>query len=206
MHSLRARFRGEIKAKLDGEWMAFTSDQVNTFDRPTRIFRMEARQFGVPFVALHRYVGEHATMQVRVAELFDVVDARGPQMNTSETVTMLNDMCMLAPAALLDADITWRQLDAHRLEASFTHAGNTVRAELTFDEGGDLIGFVSHDRYLSEDGEHFENLPWSTPFRDHRDFAGVRIAGHGDAVWLREDGPFEYGRFELVSLEYDVGP
>lgn len=200
---MHVQFRGEIRSSPDSGWMPFTADQHTRFDPPSRRFLMDASKLGVPFTALHRYVGDAATMQVRVAELFEVVDARGPQMNQSETVTMLNDLCLLAPAALLDADIRWRELDEGRLEATFTHAGNTVRAVLEFDAAGDLVGFVSDDRFLSADGQRFESLPWSTPILEHRELAGVRVAARAKAEWLRPEGPLEYGRFELTSLTYD---
>ena len=95
--------------------------QHNFFDQPrARVFLMEASRYGIPFVALHRYVGDAATMQVRVASLFDIVDARGPEMNQGETVTMFNDMCLLAPASLVDADVEWQEIDGHSVRGTFT--------------------------------------------------------------------------------------
>ncbi len=44
------------------------------------------------------------------ARLF-IVEARGPEMNRSETVTLLNDMCLLAPATLIEPRIAWEELE-----------------------------------------------------------------------------------------------
>jgi hypothetical protein len=58
--------------------------------------------FGLPVDGLHLYAEPEASMQIKIAHLLQVVDAKGPEMNQSETVTMFNDMCLLAPATLID--------------------------------------------------------------------------------------------------------
>ena len=47
---------------------------------------MKASQSGIPLEALRMFAGRDARMQVRVLSLFDMVDARGPEMNQGETV------------------------------------------------------------------------------------------------------------------------
>ena len=204
VHDLRARWHGQMRNGTDASWMDIRAEQVELFDEPTRLFYMEASRMGVPFVGLHVYTGDAATMRVRVASLFDVVDARGPEMNRSETVTLFNDMCLLAPASLLGAHVEWQTLGERRVGGTFSNAGNRVSAVLTFDADGDLVNFVSNDRDRSADGKTYENLPWSTPVRDYKDFGGTRVAAHGDALWKEAQGDFVYARFELESLELNV--
>ena len=204
VRDVRARFTGTFRGRPDGPWMRFRSEQHNVFDRPARLFLMDATLFGVPLSALHVYTGPHATMRVRVAGLFDVVDARGPEMDQGETVTLFNDLCVLAPGALVGAPVRWREIDARTVEAAYTNAGHTIRATLNFDANGDLVDFVSNDRFLSADGKTYRSLPWSTPVRDVRDFGGVRLPAHGDAVWRAPEGDYVYGRFDLQSVEYNV--
>ncbi len=204
VRDVRARFTGTFKAAPDGKWMRFRSEQHDFFDRPARFFLMEAAQAGVPLAGLHVYRGPSATMRIRVAGLFDVVDARGPEMDQGETVTLFNDLCVLAPGALVGAPVRWREIDARTVEAAYTNAGHTIRATLHFDANGDLADFVSHDRFLSADGKTYRRLPWSTPVRDFRDFGGGRLPAHGDAVWRAPEGDFVYGRFDLQSVEYNV--
>ncbi len=204
VRNVRARFLGQIRSRPDAAWMPFRSVQLNTFETPSRRFFMEATMMGVPFDALHRYVGPSATMVVRVAGLFGVVDARGVEMNQSETVTMFNDICVLAPAAIVDAGVRWEPRDERSVRATWTYGEHTIHATLTFDEAGDLTGFVSEDRFLSADGKSFRLLPWSTPLSDYRAIAGVRIAHYGVAKWLAPEGEIEYGHFVLDALEYNV--
>lgn len=204
VHNFRARFRGEIKNKPNAGWMAFTARQHTFFDEPTRLFLIESALFGIPFDGLHVYVGPSATMQVKVASLLTVVDAKGPEMNRGETVTLFNDMCVLAPATLIDKSILWEALGSLSAKATFTNAGNTISAVLSFNDQGELINFFSDDRYQSADGKTYKLFRWSTPMRDYRSFGGVRVASRGDAIWHMPEGDLTYGRFELVELEYNV--
>jgi len=204
VRNIRVRWHGQMRNGIDAPWMAARIEQIETFDEPTRLFYMEASRYGVPFQGLHEYIGDSATMRVRVASLFEVVNARGSEMNRSETVTLFNDMCLLAPATLLDANATWRVLDDHKVRGTFTNAGNTISAELSFDAQGDLVLFVSNDRDQSADGKTYRNLPWSTPVTAYRDFGAARVAAKGEAVWHEPSGPFVYGRFEIESLEANV--
>jgi hypothetical protein len=204
---LHAVFHARFRTARDAPWMKATVDQYEFFGRsPRRLFLMDASRAGVPFTAFHRYVGDAATMQVRAAGLVDVADARGADMTASETVTLFNDMCLLAPAALLDAPVTWRPLGERQLEATYTNAGHTISAILTFDAAGDLVGFASNDR-LQSDGRTSRRLPWSTPVSGYRDFGGARLAAVGHTRWREPDGDeWTYGEFTLERIDYDVGP
>jgi len=204
VRNLRALFRAEFRRSSTAKWMPASAEQYNSYDPPARLFFMRARQLGIPFDAFHRYIGEAATMEVKVLGVIPVVAAGGPEMTQSETVTMLNDMCFLAPAALLDADISWQAIDEGQVRATFTNAGKTVSAVLSFDDHGDLVGFLSHDRYQS-DGRSHRLLPWSTPLSGHRDFGGYRLPAKGEARWQEPSGEWAYGRFLLLEIAYNVG-
>ena len=188
-------------------WMAAAVDQHNFFvgPAPARLFFTRASQWGIPFVVLHRYVGDAATMQVRIAGLFEIVNASGPEMTQAETVTLFNDICILAPAVLVDAPVRWQTVGDRQVKGTYTNAGKTISAVLSFDDAGDLVGFVSEDRYQS-DGKTYKRLPWSTPLRSYRDFGGVRLAAEGDAYWREPDGEWPYGRFVLSGSRTTTAP
>jgi hypothetical protein len=200
----RATISGRIRGGADQPWMTWTGEQVNTFgSRPSRVFYMDATMKGLPTDVLHAYVGPVATMQVRVASLINMVDAHGPEMDQAETVTLLNDLCVLAPAALVDAPIAWTPVDDHRAVARFTNAGHTVGAVLTFDDD-ELVDFVSDDRLAaSANGRTFTPQRWSTPITDYRCFGGRSVGARGYARWHPAGGPsFDYLEFRVHDIVY----
>ncbi len=120
-----AEISGRIRGGATDPWMPWTGEQTNTFgSEPSRVFFMDATMRGIPTDVLHASVGSSARTRVRVASLLPIADAHGPEMIQAETVTVLNDLCVLAPAALVDAPIDWQTLGARRVRATFTNAGH----------------------------------------------------------------------------------
>ena len=145
--NFQARIHGRIRAGTTTAWMSFTGQQVNTYGpEPSRLFFMDATMFGLPVDILHTYVGPSATMRVKACSLVPMVNAAGPDMDQAETVTVFNDLCILAPAAIIDAPVTWQRVDDHHVCGTFINGAHTVTAELVFSDDHDLIDFISDDR------------------------------------------------------------
>jgi hypothetical protein len=203
----RIVWRGRIRGGPEEPWMEFTAEQHNVLGPPSRFFLMDATRGGLPVDVLHAYRGGTATMQVRLLSLVPMVDARGPEMDQAETVTVLNDLALFAPGALLDPRISWEAVDSITARALFTVGSERVSATLHFDpRSGELVDFVSDDRYAADsDGGTFRIVRWSTPVEGYRDFDGVRAPSRGVGLWHPEGSePWAYLEGEVVELE--VGP
>lgn len=200
-----ASIAGRIRNGPDTEWMRFRGVQVNTFGvEPSRVFFMDATMKGLPADVLHTYVGAEARMRVRAASAVRIIDVSGPEMTQAETVTLLNDLLLFAPAAIVDAPITWTEIDDRHMKATFTNAGHTVSAVLAFDDSGRLVDFVSDDRLaLSQDGHSVTACRWSTPVREFRTFQGRQSVADGIGRWHPTDGlAFNYLEMEVEDVTY----
>lgn len=205
--SFRATWTGRIRSSASAPWMAFTAEQVNRLDLPRRHFLMDATMKGLPVAVLHAFDERGATMRVRLLSVVSMVDAKGPDLTRAETVTLFNDLCILAPGALVSPLIAWEPIDGRRARASFSLRGHKIRAELHFNEAGELVDFSSDDRLAgSPDGRTFTPQRWTTPLRNYAQMGPVRVATHGETVWHPSSGPYAYGEFELTSLVYNVVP
>lgn len=202
--SFRVRFTGRIRGGADAPWMAFTGEQRNVVDPSARMFFMSATMRGVPVYALHTYENNDARMRVKVLSLFPVVDASGVDFTRTETVTLLNDLCILAPAALVGRSIQWKEIDALSTEAIFTQGPNTVHATLLFDDSGALINFWSDDRpSLSDDGIHFVPQRWSTPVGNYRQHGPFRLASRGEGHYGVGANEYAYIQFDDLDVRYN---
>ena len=170
-------FKGDIRSK-GGPWMPFTTTQVNTFDPPTRAFWMDATMKGLPTKGYHRYNDGEAHMRIKVLGTFPVIDISSAELDTAETVTWFNDLCLFAPGALIDKRITWEAIDDHRARALIVHKGISISAELVFDAQDRLVNFISNDRYYLEEDKSMTRCRFSTPARDHRVENGVLVPGY----------------------------
>ena len=201
--NFRAVSQGMMKRSIKSDWIGITAHQYDFFDNRARLFFIESSLYGVPFDGLHMYVGNEATMRIRVASLFPIVHAQGEKMTRAETVTLFNDMCLMAPATLIDTSIQWETVDSLKARARFTNRGNAIAAELVFNEKGEMTDFISNDRYLSADGKTYESYPWSTPVKDYRDFGGMKVAAYGEAIWHMPEGEYSYAKFDVKEIEYN---
>jgi hypothetical protein len=203
VRNMRVRFDAQMRSSATSPWMQATATQYEFFDPPARLFYMNATRSGVPLDVFHRYVDGAATFQVRVASLFPMVDKRGSVLTRAETVTLMNDIVVMAPAAVLDLPFTWKPVSDRSLLATLSNAGNTVSATLTFDAAGDLVGFLSNDR-TQEDAKGSRNVPWSTPISGYGEVDGIRIGTLGDANWVETSGEWTYGKFQIRAIAYNV--
>jgi len=201
VHNMRLTFAAQMRGSGTSPWMAATATQCEFFDPPARLFHMRASRAGIPMDILHRYVDGAATFQVRVAGLIPVVDKHGIGLTTDETVTLMNDVLIMAPAAVLELPFTFEPTGERSLRATFRNAGFAVTADLTFDAAGDLVGFLSADRAHDREGGP---ATWSTPILEYREVDGIRIAARADANWIDATGEWTYGRFEITSIAYNV--
>lgn len=205
--SLSATFHGRIRSGPDAAWMPFTGAQVNTYGpRPQRAFLMHATRSGLPVTVLHQFRDTTATMQVRLLSVVPVANAAGPEMDQGETVTVFNDLVVMAPGAVPHAPVDWTAVDDRHVRGAFTVGEQTVSALLTFDAQHDLVDFVSDDRSrASADGRDYTAQRWSTPLATHRDDDGRRVLATGAAQWHapEPEGTFTYLDFFVDDVTYN---
>ena len=202
--NFRGTFDGRMRSSENAGWMKISVEQYNFFTIPTRMFYINGRMFGIPCYGIHAYKDQTGYMLIKVLGLIPVVNGRGPEMNQGDCVTLFNDMCLLAPASLIDKRITWETVDDLTVKAKFCNGSITVSAVLYFNDSGELINFESDDRYLSNTGATYEKLRWSTPIKEYRDMDGFRLASYAEAVWTMADGSlFKYADFNIKSIEYN---
>lgn len=204
VQNFHAVISGKFKLQENSRRLNIHAEQYNFYDQPSRFFYISSRLFGIPIAGLHMYSGSAATFQIKLASLIPVVNAYGEIMTKGETVTLFNDMCALAPATLIAKSIQWETIDPLTVRATFTNQGYTISALLYFNQAGELMNFVSDDRYQQVKGNTFANFRWSTPMRDYQEFNGHKLFSNGEVIWHMPDHEFVYAQFHLSSLAYNV--
>ncbi|MFN8208395.1 MAG: DUF6544 family protein [Bacteroidales bacterium] len=197
-------FDGQLRSSPSGKWMQLKVRQASFFDLPTRLFYIRASMMGIPARGLHFYKNANASMRIKVLSLFPIIDEKGPVMDRSETVTFFNDMCLLAPATLLDPAIEWTVKDSLIVNGRFTVNGITVSADLYFNKEGQLINFISTDRACYAGKGNYRYAPWSTPVKEYGSFSGRCIPIEAEAIWQFPEGDFCYGIFKVKELQYNL--
>jgi hypothetical protein len=204
VRNFKVVFEGEFRTNPKQDWAKIKAAQYTDLIDTKRLYFMDMKMFGLPVYGLHKYADGKATMLGKIAGLITVIDGKGKEMNEGETVTVFNDMCMLAPGSLIDSRIEWQEVDSTTVKAAFTNKGIKINATLYFNDKGELINFTSEDRYCSPTGKTYEKFRWSTPVKDYKDFNGVRISSAGEAIWSMPEGDYSYGRIGIKEIQYNV--
>lgn len=198
--SMYTEMTGEMR-RQGGAYFPLTAEQHNFFDRPTRLFFMKGWMFGLTVPGYHRYQDQSAMMNVRLFGLLPLVKVDGEAMFEADTVTMFNDMCLMAPATLIDQRIAWQTIDDLTVKATFTNQGVAVSALLHFNGEGQLVNFISHDRW---DVSAMKQYPFSTPVSRYHNLNGYNLPTYGEMIWHYPDGDFVYGKLEINSVTYNI--
>lgn len=201
VRAFHATFRGRIRSGPDAPWIELRGEQTNAVEPTVRLFYLDATMKGLPVDGLHAYAPDGARMRVRLLSLLTVADGGGVDFSRTETVTVLNDLCVMAPGALVDRRIAWKTIDARTVEATFTQGPHTVRATLLFDDRGALVDFWSDDRpALAPDGRTFLPQRWSTPIGGYRLQGGLMLASRGEARYAAPGGEYTYIEFDDLTI------
>ena len=200
VNNFKIEFTGKIRKNEQSEWMSFSSEQYNFMETPTRLFFMKAVMKGLPVAGYHCFKNGVAYMDIRLLSVFKVLYQDGMEMNLSETVTFFNDMCCLAPPTLIDKRIKWLKVEGNKVKASFTNNNITIDAWLYFNDKGELVNFISEDRYSADARKQ---LPWSTPLKEYQEIKGYKLMKNAETIYSYTDKELCYGTFKLVSVEYN---
>lgn len=203
VQNVRIAFEGRMKLDPQKDWFNVKTQQYNFIDNPTRMFFIQANMFGIPVVGLDSYKNGKGNMLIKLAGLFTVADAKGPEMDRGEAVTLFNDMCLLAPSTLIDKRIQWKAVDSLTAKATFNDNGCKVSAVLYFNDQGELTNFITDDRYYAQIGKSYQKVRWSTPVQDYKDYNGYKLPSYGEAIWHFPEGDYCYAKFNIKEVEYN---
>lgn len=204
VNNFRIDFVGKIRDHAKPVWMELTSEQYNFIKTPTRLFYLDATMKVLPVGGFHSFKNGVAFMDIRLLSIFQVAYMAGKEAGISETVTFFNDMCVMAPGALIDKKIEWLEVVGNKVKALFTNNGITISAWLYFNEKGEMVNFVSEDRSALGANGVTSKHKWSTPMRDYKNINGYRLASYAEAIYTYPEGDFTYATFTLKDISYNL--
>lgn len=183
---------GNMKLDQDKDFSPVKAEQYTFIDSGRRLFYMTMNYNGLQINGLHDYQSDSASMTIKLLDLVTVVDESGDDMKKAETVTYFNDLCIMAPSALLEEDIDWEVLDDSRVRGTLHKHGQSVSAILYFNDDGMIENFVSTDRIEVSASGSKASKAWSTPMSNFDQVGDFYLANQGEAIWHYEESTFAY--------------
>jgi len=110
----------------------------------------------------------------------------------SWTITMLGFASKHNPICCVDAFSARLHADLYQRKFS---------AVCHFNDTGELINFVSEDRYQTVGKEYLRNR-WRMPFWNYREVGSLHIPSEGKATWHLPEGNYSYIKIKIEDERY----
>jgi Family of unknown function (DUF6544) len=201
---VKVKQTGFMRNSLQQGWMPVEAVQYSTLAGQLSRTWYAKMKLG-PFALLSgydRYDNGRGHMLIRMLSLFPVADVIGPEIDMSALIIFVNDMVMW-PTAFLSDFIHWEPLDGNSAHLIVSLYKRQFTAICSFNEIGEMINFVTEDRYRAVDKGH-QRTKWSTPFRQYHLVNGFQIPSEGDAIWHLPEGEFAYIKVRIGEVKYDA--
>lgn len=210
--TLRVGWTGMFRLHPDKPAVACEAWQYNTGGDIARVFVMKLRMGGVlPVVGRDLYIHRHGRMLIRPLDLFTLQDAKGPELDTGELVTWLNDAVFFAPSMLLTPNVTWTEVDDRSFDVTLHDHDLAVKARIFVDERGAPSDFETTDRFLEDPYDPQRRLvrcKWTTPVDGFTEVARRPTLTAGRAIWHLPQGPYSYAELRVLpgSVAFNLLP
>ncbi len=202
IRTARLKQNGLFRLGPGRPWLPISAEQAYTIDPPGFLWKAAVRIAGLPLMrARDRYQDGHGHMFGKLANLFTIFDARGPEMDQASLARYLSEMVWF-PTAFLAGNIQWLGLDAHSAQVTLTDGGKSVSGRITFDEDGCPIDFTTR-RYYSSNGSRYSLETWSNPLAKFQVWGGLNIPVQGQVIWRLASGDFPYFNWGVTQIEYN---
>jgi hypothetical protein len=165
---------------------------------PSIVWTASGTMFGfVPISAIDAYLAGEGEFEVRLAGAVPVVRVGGEAAATGELLRALSELPVHPDAILNMTGLTWRELDARRIEVTANSNHGTATGIFVFDDNGDVTGFEADRPEVS--GGEIVTRPWRGTYGAYKQMGDYRIPTYGEVAWIREDGPFVYWQGTIAS-------
>ncbi len=199
--TVRLKQAGQFRMGLDRPWMPISAEQTYTIDPPGFLWKAAVRVAGVPLMtARDRYQEGHGHMFGKLAGLFTIFDARGPEMDLASLTRYLSEMVWF-PTAFLAPNIQWQGLDEHSAQVTLTDGGKSVSGRIIFDDDGRPTNFTTERHYFIKGGYSLET--WVNPLSKFQEWGGMKIPVEGQVFWRLKSGDFPYFNWKVTHIEYN---
>jgi hypothetical protein len=190
--SFQGRFTGKFWLRPGLGWMPAEAWQYNSGLEVARIFVMRIRlAHVVPMTGRDTYLRGHGHMTGKLLDQLTVVDGHGDEFDIGELTTYLDDAILVAPSMLLGLATTWTGIDDTTFDVTLNDAGRTVRGQVSLDERGAPLDFMSTDRFAALPSGPVR-AEWRTPVQSWERIDGRPLPGPFSAEWHLPDGPLPY--------------
>jgi len=201
---VRLKQIGEFRMKENQPWMSIKAEQYFTTEDPAFIWRVKSTV--APFIWIEgrdMYYQGKGNMLIKLLSTITAADATGSEMDISSLIRFLSETPWF-PTALLPSDyIEWKEIDSNSAQAVIKDNGCTASGIFSFNEKGEIIKFVTNDRYMEVDGKYFKEQ-WGGYYGNYQEIEGMKIPTEAEVEWNLSDKDLQYAKLKITDIQYNI--
>jgi hypothetical protein len=190
-----------LKMAPGKSWMRISCDQVNFIEHPARVVYMKMKLWGLfSLDAIDKFQNGKGRMIVKLLKYFTVTDAKGPEMDAAELVTILAE-AMLIPAYFFQPYITLTEINPFTVKGTIKYNNVEASGIFYFNDNCELLRFETNDRYYTHNGK-LEKLKWTAYAWNYKTFDNYKHPSNFMAIWGLPEGEYAYFKGRVEGLHY----
>lgn len=202
--TVRLKQIGFLRMGEEKKWLPFTAEQYFSLKEPGFIWQVKVK--AAPFITLtgrDKFYKNQGSMIIKLCSLFNIVNITSDKKELVQGA-MLRYLAeiMWFPQAAVNNYVSWQYLNEKAAIATMTYLGQQVAAEFYFNDQGD-IEKIKSQRYREVD-KRYILTNWGGITQDWQTFNGIRIPHKGKVVWGLDDDNFDWFKFQITTIEYDI--
>lgn len=201
---VNAKFIWDIinfKLKPGKPWAKIHYDHYVFVLEPARI--TYTKMSTMPVACLESYLDGQGKMLGKLLNIITLFAVKGHTADVSAAVTFLSEI-LLVPNCILQPYVSWQAIDSSQVKVSFNYKDVKAEGIFTFNEKGELIKFVSDDRYLDTGEGKPEKHKWTIEASNYISKNGIKFPSQFKAIWNLPEGDYEYFNAVLKEVLYNL--
>lgn len=190
--------RGSMDA--DGRWVTFTA--TGTYEAKPLSYDWRARLKVMTLLWVLAKDGYRDDEGWGGAWIYGIKSAgkrSGPDVLAMQMIRNLAELVRVPDLARDEPSLEWKDAGKNAFEIGRDAAGRKVSVRFELDDLGDVVHASSTRPHDVPEG--YADAPWRCDFAEPREFDGVRVPAAMTATYDFDDGPWEYFRSEVTSID-----
>jgi len=149
------------------------------------------------FKAIDKFENGKGQLKVKLFSFIPIVNVSGSHVDQAELLRWLGESVWFPTNLLPSKNFSWEAINSSTSKLIYTYDQLTIYYIVTFNEK-DEITQLETKRY-KEKG-HLEK--WIGKVSNYKEFDGIKVPTHIEAIWSLDSGNFKYADFYVDSIEY----
>lgn len=189
-----------LKFSKTGQWKHIDCTQHNFLPDPIRLVYMKTKMFGiVGLEAFDSFRHGHGGMMIRMAKLFNMIDAKGPEMDRAALVTILAEV-MIIPDYAVQTYIQWEEINPYTLRGTINYHGLKASGIFYFNSNFVIEKFETTDRYYTDKKGKFHPVKWTAECSGYTRHGEISFPTTFKSTWNFPTGDLTYFQGQINTI------